>query len=98
MSKVKSLSLVKKLTVHKERLQLLLEELNQLCRSSVAVAEIEEQILMSEELYRETNALQTEYETGLDDAERRVAMMQWAKFRKSFRQSKAEARTLINAG
>ncbi|KRZ33776.1 RNA-binding protein 28, partial [Trichinella pseudospiralis] len=72
MSKVKSLSLVKKLTVHKERLQLLLEELNQLCRSSVAVAEIEEQILMSEELYRETNALQTEYETGLDDAERRA--------------------------
>ncbi|KRY33161.1 RNA-binding protein 28, partial [Trichinella spiralis] len=97
MAMVKSPSPSKKLVANKERLQLLLEELNQLCTSLASVAEIEEQMLMSEELYRQTDALQVEYETSLDDAERRVAMMQWAKFRKSFRQSKAQARALISA-
>ncbi|KRX21135.1 RNA-binding protein 28, partial [Trichinella nelsoni] len=97
MAMVKSPSPSKKLVANKERLQLLLEELNQLCTSLASVAEIEEQMLMSEELYRQTDALQVEYEIGLGDAERRVAMMQWAKFRKSFRQSKAQARALISA-
>ncbi|KRZ81526.1 hypothetical protein T08_11933, partial [Trichinella sp. T8] len=57
--------------------------------------EIEEQLRTSEEHYRQVEESQEEFETTLNDDEVDFAMDEWAKFRQSFRQSKAKAQILI---
>ncbi|KRY55050.1 hypothetical protein T03_8481 [Trichinella britovi] len=96
MSKVKSLSLPKKLDLGKRRLIKLLDELDQLLEERAALREIEEQLRTSEEHYRQVEESQEEFETTLNDDEVDSAMDEWAKFRQSFRQSKAKAQTLID--
>ncbi|KRX86002.1 hypothetical protein T4E_9899 [Trichinella pseudospiralis] len=68
-AKVKS----KKQIICKERLNWLFEELDQLCIGPGEVLDIEEQILMTEKLYRETDALQVESELSLEAEERMMA-------------------------
>ncbi|KRY07430.1 hypothetical protein T03_10580, partial [Trichinella britovi] len=58
--------------------------------------EIEEQLRTSEEHYRQVEESQEEFETTLNDDEGDSAMDEWAKFRQTFRQSKAKAQTLID--
>ncbi|OUC45822.1 hypothetical protein D917_08186, partial [Trichinella nativa] len=96
MSKLKSLSLPKKLDLGKRRLIKLLDELDQLLEERAALREIEEQLRTSEEHYRQVEESQEEFETTLNDDEVDSAMDEWAKFRQSFRQSKAKAQTLID--
>ncbi|KRZ69036.1 hypothetical protein T10_8934 [Trichinella papuae] len=85
----------KKLVIGKERLVRLLRELNQLLEERAVVPEIEEQLRMTEELHRQIDVLQEEFEAGLDEEERNIAMDEWSKYRRSFREGKAKARALI---
>ncbi|XP_003381803.1 TM2 domain-containing protein 2 [Trichinella spiralis] len=85
----------KKLAANKYRLSRLLEELDELCIDPVDVNEIEEQIAMTEPLYVETEALQTEWEKTLKDEEMRSASEDWSKCQKRFRQLKARAHVLV---
>ncbi|KRZ18721.1 hypothetical protein T11_10456 [Trichinella zimbabwensis] len=96
MSKVKSLALTKKLDLGKKRLVRLLEELDQLLEKQAAVREIEEQLRMSEEHYRQVEEFQEEFETTLNDDEANTAMDEWARFRQTFRESKAKAGAFID--
>ncbi|KRX35342.1 hypothetical protein T05_1863 [Trichinella murrelli] len=96
MSKVKSLSLPKKLDLGKRRLIKLLDELDQLLEERAALREIEEQFRTSEEHYRQVEESQEEFETTLNYDEGDSAMDEWAKFCQTFRQSKAKAQTLID--
>ncbi|KRY60098.1 hypothetical protein T03_4297 [Trichinella britovi] len=96
MSKVKLLSLPKKLDLGKRRLIKLLDELDQLLEERAALREIEEQLRTSEEHYRQVADSQEEFETTLNDDEANSVMDEWAKFRQTFRQSKAKAQTLID--
>ncbi|KRZ46257.1 hypothetical protein T4C_6716 [Trichinella pseudospiralis] len=50
---------------------------------------------MTEELYRQIDVLQEEFEAGLDEEERNIAMDEWWEYRRSFREGKAKVRTLI---
>ncbi|KRX26263.1 hypothetical protein T07_7902 [Trichinella nelsoni] len=96
LSKVKSLSLTKKLDLGKRRLVELLEELDQLLEERAALREIEEQLRTSEEHYRQVAESQEEFKTTLNDDEANSAMDEWAKFRQTFRQSNPKAQTLID--
>ncbi|KRZ13791.1 hypothetical protein T11_10670 [Trichinella zimbabwensis] len=62
----------KKLAANKDRLNRLLAELEKLCVGSADVYEIEEQISMTEEIYRASDALQAELELDLEGEERKV--------------------------
>ncbi|KRZ70210.1 hypothetical protein T10_9297 [Trichinella papuae] len=42
------------------------------------------------------DVLQEELEAGLDEEERNIAMHQWSKYRRSFREGKVKARALIH--
>ncbi|KRY92320.1 hypothetical protein T4B_6161 [Trichinella pseudospiralis] len=64
-------------------------------KERAAVSEIEEQLRMTEELYRQIDVLQEEFEAGLDEEERNIAMDEWWEYRRSFREGKAKVRTLI---
>ncbi|KRZ47749.1 hypothetical protein T02_12903 [Trichinella nativa] len=96
VSKVKSLSLPKKLDLGKRHLVKLLEELHQLLEERAALREIEEQIRISDEHYRQVEESQEEFQTTLNDDEANTAMDEWARFRQTFRKSKAKARALID--
>ncbi|KRY76216.1 hypothetical protein T4B_6818 [Trichinella pseudospiralis] len=72
----------KKLTICKERLNRLFEELDQLC---VGPAE------------RETDALQVELEFSLEEEERMMAEDDWSKYQKGFRERKARALALMRS-
>ncbi|KRY86531.1 hypothetical protein T4D_7652 [Trichinella pseudospiralis] len=84
-----------KLDLGKRRLIKLMDELDQLLEERAALREIEEQLRTSEEHYRQVEESQEEFETTLNDDEVNSAMDGWAKFRQTFRQSKAKAQTLI---
>ncbi|KRZ00049.1 hypothetical protein T11_1530, partial [Trichinella zimbabwensis] len=60
----------KKLAANKDRLNRLLAELEELCLGSADVYEIEEQISMTEEICRASDALQAELELDLEGEER----------------------------
>ncbi|KRZ01392.1 hypothetical protein T11_7927 [Trichinella zimbabwensis] len=64
---------------------------------SLGVLEIEEQISMTERLYRETDALQVELELDLKEEERKMAEDDWSKYRKGFRERKARALALMRS-
>ncbi|KRZ02789.1 hypothetical protein T11_10900 [Trichinella zimbabwensis] len=87
----------KKLIICKERLNRLFEELDQLCVGPAEVLEIEEQISMTERLFRETDALQVELELGLEEEERVMAEDDWSKYRKGFRERKARPLALMRS-
>ncbi|KRX15682.1 hypothetical protein T07_10723 [Trichinella nelsoni] len=67
---------------NKDGLNRLLEELEQLCLAPAHISEIEEQVSMTEELYRATDALQTELEQDLEGEEQPCAMEDWSRFQK----------------
>ncbi|KRY97377.1 hypothetical protein T4C_3625, partial [Trichinella pseudospiralis] len=69
-----------------------------LCVGPAEVLEIEEQISMTERLYRETDALQVELELSLEEEERMMAEDDWSKYRKGFRERKARALALRSNG
>ncbi|KRX72600.1 hypothetical protein T06_10702 [Trichinella sp. T6] len=96
MSKVKLLSLPKKLDLSKRRLIKLLDELDELLEERAALREIEEQLRTSEEHYRQVAESQEEFEMTLNDDEANSVMDEWAKFRQTFIQSNAKAQTLID--
>ncbi|KRZ49357.1 hypothetical protein T02_12201 [Trichinella nativa] len=96
MSKVKLLSLPKKLDLSKRRLIKLLDELDQLLEERAVLREIEEQLRTSEEHYRQVAESQEEFEMTLNDDEANSVMDEWAKFRQTFIQSNAKAQTLID--
>ncbi|KRY08441.1 hypothetical protein T12_14619 [Trichinella patagoniensis] len=96
MSKVKLLSLPKKLDLGKRRLIKLLDELDQLLEERAALREIEEQLQTSEEHNGKVEESQEEFETTLNDDEANSVIDEWAKFRQTFRQSKAKSQTLID--
>ncbi|KRZ78550.1 hypothetical protein T10_5792 [Trichinella papuae] len=75
----------KKLAANKDRLNRLLAELEELCVGSADVYEIEEQISMTEEIYRASDALQAELELDLEGEERKVLEFPtfWAQFEAS---------------
>ncbi|XP_003382151.1 conserved hypothetical protein [Trichinella spiralis] len=68
----------KKLAINKDGLNRLLEELEQLCLAPAHISEIKEQVSMTEELYRVTDALQTELEQDLEGEEQQCAMEDWS--------------------
>ncbi|KRZ57133.1 hypothetical protein T02_12265 [Trichinella nativa] len=87
----------KKLIICKERLNRLFEELIQLCAGPAELLEIEDQISMTERLYRETDALQVEVELGLEEEQRKMAEDDWSKYRRRFRERKARALALMRS-
>ncbi|KRX83300.1 hypothetical protein T06_12996 [Trichinella sp. T6] len=67
------------------------------CSGPAELLEIEDQISMTERLYRETDALQVEVELGLEEEQRKMAEDDWSKYRKRFRERKARALALMRS-
>ncbi|KRY99202.1 hypothetical protein T11_12998, partial [Trichinella zimbabwensis] len=94
--KAKVSFLPRKLDLGKRRLHRLLEELNQLLGKRAAAREIEEQLRMLEDQYRQVEEWEEEFESTLDDDEVDMEMDKWSKFRQAFREGKARAMALID--
>ncbi|KRZ13015.1 hypothetical protein T11_13401 [Trichinella zimbabwensis] len=91
MSKVKPPSLLKKLIANKARLNCLLTELEELSIDPVDVDVLTGQLELTEALFRETDALQADWEQDLEAEEQSGAIEDWSKSRRLFLKAKARA-------
>ncbi|KRY26479.1 hypothetical protein T01_9761, partial [Trichinella spiralis] len=75
----------KKLAINKGLLNRLLAELEELCVGSADIYEIEEQVSMTEEMYRASHVLKAELEMDLKGEERQSAIDDWARCHQRYR-------------
>ncbi|KRX79675.1 hypothetical protein T06_8883 [Trichinella sp. T6] len=84
-------ALSRKLAANKVRLNCLLTELEELSIDAVDDNLLGGQLELTEALFRETDALQAEWEQDLEAGERRAAIEDWAKSRRRFLEARARA-------
>ncbi|KRZ81722.1 hypothetical protein T08_14931, partial [Trichinella sp. T8] len=81
----------RKLAANKVRLNCLLTELEELSIDAVDDNLLGGQLELTEALFRETDALQAEWEQDLEAGERKAAIEDWAKSRRRFLEARARA-------
>ncbi|KRY96291.1 hypothetical protein T11_1713, partial [Trichinella zimbabwensis] len=81
----------RKLAANKARLNRLLTELEELSIDPVDVDVLTGQLELTEALFRETDALQADWEQDLEAEEQSGAIEDWSKSRRLFLKAKARA-------